>query len=83
MDWTDLNQDMDQRWTLVNKVENLQVPQKYGKFCSTAQLAARQEELSSMESVSQSVLCIWTKDIQLVLHSVEQLSEIMSPWETS
>jgi hypothetical protein len=32
IDWTDLAQDKDRSWTLVNAVINIRVPQTAGKF---------------------------------------------------
>jgi hypothetical protein len=49
MDWIDLAQERDQRWSLVNMVMKLWVPYNDGKFFNSGTIATSQEGLSFMK----------------------------------
>jgi hypothetical protein len=48
-EWTDLAQDRDRCWALVNGVINIRVPKNKRNFLTNEKLLASQDELCSME----------------------------------
>jgi hypothetical protein len=84
MDWIDLSQDRDQwRRALVNTIMNFRIPLNVGKFATAAQLAASEEEPSSIKLVSAFLFFRFHKKCKIIgapeFHLASCTEFIMAP----